>query len=150
MKAFRQGLILELVGREAITSQEQLRKRLRGRGVTATQATLSRDIAELALVKHAADGAYRVAGDNGAGPAEPAAGLRSAVAEYVGGIERVRELVVIRTAPGQAGILGIAVDRAALPEVAGTIAGDDTLLVIVRDARRARAFVKQIEEWART
>lgn len=150
MKAFRQGLILELVGREAITSQEQLRKRLRGRGVTVTQATLSRDIAELALVKHAADGAYRVAGDNGAGPAEPGEALRSAVADYVGGIERVRELVVIRTAPGQAGILGIAVDRAALPEVAGTIAGDDTLLVIVRNAKKAQAFVKQIEQWART
>jgi transcriptional regulator of arginine metabolism len=150
MKAFRQGLILELVGREAITSQEQLRKRLRGRGVTVTQATLSRDIAELALVKHAADGAYRVAGDNGAGAPEPAAALRGAVADYVGGIERVRELVVIRTAPGQAGILGIAVDRAALPEVAGTIAGDDTLLVIVRDVKRAKAFVQKVGEWARS
>jgi transcriptional regulator of arginine metabolism len=150
MKAFRQGLIVELVGREAITSQEQLRKRLRGRGVDVTQATLSRDIAELALVKHAADGAYRVAGENGAGPADPASALRGAVAEYVRGIDRVRELVVIRTAPGQAGILGIAIDRAALPDVAGTIAGDDTLLVIVRDAKRARMLVKRIDEWART
>jgi transcriptional regulator of arginine metabolism len=169
MKAFRQGLILELVGREAITSQEQLRKRLRGRGVDVTQATLSRDIAELALAKHAADGAYRVPGENGAGPVEPvrlrpegsggtspkleerrrAGALRGAVAEYVRGIDRVRELVVIRTAPGQAGILGIAIDRAALAEVAGTVAGDDTLLVIVRDAKRARALVKTLGEWAR-
>ena len=65
------------------------------------------------------------------------------------GVERVRELVVIRTAPGQAGILGIAIDRASLEEVAGTVAGDDTLLVIVRDAKRARSFVKMIEGWAR-
>ena len=65
------------------------------------------------------------------------------------GIDRVRELVVIRTAPGQAGILGIAIDRAALAEVAGTVAGDDTLLVIVRDAKRARALVKTLGEWAR-
>jgi transcriptional regulator of arginine metabolism len=150
MKAFRQGLILELVGREAITSQEQLRKRLRGRGVSVTQATLSRDIAELALAKHAADGAYRVPGENGSGPVEPAGAMRSAVAEYVRGLDRVRELVVIRTAPGQAGILGIAIDRAALPEVAGTVAGDDTLLVIVRDVRRAKAFVRTLGDWART
>jgi transcriptional regulator of arginine metabolism len=148
MKSFRQGLILELVGREAITSQEQLRKRLRSRGVEATQATLSRDIAELALVKHASDGAYRLPGTNGQ-PADPSAALSTAVAEYVRGVERVRELVVIRTAPGQAGILGIAIDRASLEEVAGTVAGDDTLLVIVRDARRARSFVKTIEGWAR-
>jgi transcriptional regulator of arginine metabolism len=150
MKAFRQGLILELVGREAITSQEQLRKRLRGRGVNVTQATLSRDIAELALAKHAADGAYRVPGVNGSGPVEPESALRAAVAEYVRGIDRVRELVVIRTAPGQAGILGIAIDRAALPEVAGTVAGDDTLLIIVRTVKRARTFVQTIEDWART
>jgi transcriptional regulator of arginine metabolism len=149
MKAFRQGLILELVGREAILSQEQLRKRLRARGVDVTQATLSRDIAELALVKHAADGAYRLAGENGANTADPGIALRGAVAEYVRGLERVRELVVIRTAPGQAGILGIAIDRAALAEVAGTVAGDDTLLVIVRTVRQARALVKQIEDWAR-
>jgi transcriptional regulator of arginine metabolism len=75
--------------------------------------------------------------------------MRSAVAEYVRGIDRVRELVVIRTAPGQAGILGIAIDRAALPEVAGTVAGDDTLLVIVRDAKRAKTFVQQVGGWAR-
>jgi len=150
MKAFRQGLILELVGREAITSQEQLRKRLRGRGVDVTQATLSRDIAELALAKHAADGAYRVPGENGTGPGEPVGALRGAVAEYVRGIDRVRELVVIRTAPGQAGILGIAIDRAALAEVAGTVAGDDTLLVIVRDVKRARAFVQKVNDWARS
>jgi transcriptional regulator of arginine metabolism len=150
MKAFRQGLILELVGREAITSQEQLRKRLRGRGVNVTQATLSRDIAELALAKHAADGAYRVPGQNGSGAVEPESALRGAVAEYVRGIDRVRELVVIRTAPGQAGILGIVIDRAALPEVAGTVAGDDTLLVIVRDVKRAKAFVQDINDWARS
>jgi transcriptional regulator of arginine metabolism len=148
MKAFRQGLILELVGREAITSQEQLRKRLRGRGVTVTQATLSRDIAELALVKHASDGAYRLPGANGQ-PADPSTALSTAVAEYARGVERVRELVVIRTAPGQAGILAIAIDRASLDEVAGTVAGDDTLIVIVRDVKRARNFVKRIEGWAR-
>lgn len=147
MKAFRQGLILELVGREEIGSQEQLRRLLRGRGVDVTQATLSRDIAELGLVKHAGDGAYRLPGADEA-PADAETTLRRAVAEYLRKIERVRELIVLRTEPGQAGILGIAVDRAALDEIAGTIAGDDTLLVVVRDARRAKALVKRIEDWA--
>jgi transcriptional regulator of arginine metabolism len=149
MKGYRQGLILELVDREAITSQEQLRRQLRGRGVVATQATLSRDIKELGLVKRAADGAYRRPGAGDEAPADPETGLRRAVAEYLRRVDRVRELVVLRTDPGQAGILGIAVDRAGMGEVAGTIAGDDTLLVVVRDARRAKALVKQMEEWAR-
>ena len=59
MKAYRQSIVLDLVDREAVTSQEQLRRRLSGRGVAATQATLSRDIKELGLVKRASDGAYR-------------------------------------------------------------------------------------------
>ena len=65
MKAYRQSIVLDLVDREAITSQEQLRRRLQGSGVTITQATLSRDIKELGLVKRAADGAYSRPGPRG-------------------------------------------------------------------------------------
>jgi transcriptional regulator of arginine metabolism len=150
MKAFRQGLILELVERGEVSSQEQLRRLLRGRGVDVTQATLSRDIAELGLVKHAAERAYRLPGASGddEAPADAETTMRRAVGEYLRKVERVRELIVLRTEPGQAGILGIAIDRAALDEIAGTIAGDDTLLVVVRDARRAKALVKRIENWA--
>jgi transcriptional regulator of arginine metabolism len=57
----------------------------------------------------------------------------------------VQQLVVLRTGPGQAQLLGVAIDSAQLPEVVGTIAGDDTILVIARDARRARALVKRLE-----
>jgi transcriptional regulator of arginine metabolism len=148
MKAFRQGLIVELVGQDEITSQEQLRRLLRGRGVDVTQATLSRDIAELGLVKHAADGAYRRPGADEA-PADPDTTLRRAVAEYLRRVERVRELVVLRTEPGRAQPLAIAIDRADRAEIAGTVAGDDTILVIVRDARRAQALVRDFEDWAR-
>jgi transcriptional regulator of arginine metabolism len=151
MKTRRQAAILELVGREAIHSQEQLRKRLRGRGFDVTQATLSRDIRDLALVKRAADGAYQgsqgdPAHQAGRAVAPPGAGaaLQRALAEYASGVDRVQQFVVVRTGPGQAQPLALAIDRARLPEVIGTIAGDDTILVISRDARRARSLVKEL------
>lgn len=146
MKARRQAAILELVDREAIRSQEQLRRRLRTQGFDATQGTISRDIKELSLVKRAADGAYqRPAPEAQATPSTHAA-LYRAVTEYLGRIEHVQQLVVLRTGVGQAQPLAIAIDRARLPEVVGTIAGDDTILAIARDARRARALVRRLEE----
>src|SRR5262245_10789740 len=101
IKARRKELILELVENEAITSQEQLREKLKGHGVQVTQATLSRDIQELNLVKRAADGAYRRAvGDPVSGQNGP--GLQRAVGEYLRTFEAVEQLLVLRTDPGQA------------------------------------------------
>ena len=145
IKARRKAAILEIVEQEAITSQEQLREKLRDRGIDATQATLSRDIRELGLVKRAADGAYRRLG------AEPAAGdgqagLRRAVEEYLRTQEPVEQLLVLRTDPGQAQSLAIAIDRARVPEIAGTIGGDDTILVICRSARDAAAIADRFRE----
>ncbi len=149
MKAYRQSIILDLVDREAITSQEQLRRRLHARGVDVTQATLSRDIKELGLVKRAADGAYRRPGPEA--PQRPLADaqLRHAVGEYLRRVARVQQLLVLKTDPGQANPLAIAIDRALLPEVVGTIAGDDTILVVTPDGRRARALARRLESWAR-
>ena len=139
MKAIRKAAILELVDTEAITSQEQLRERLRARGIAATQATISRDIQELSLVKRAADGAYRRAGADGfTGDADVA--LRRAVEEYLRTQEAVQQLLVLRTDPGQAQPLAVAIDRARVPEIAGTIGGDDTILVICRSATEATAI----------
>ena len=138
MKPYRQSIIKELVERESITSQEQLRARLRERGIDATQATLSRDIRELQLVKRATDGAYRVAGATAANNGETDTILADAVAallrhqEVVGGY-----MIVLRTDPGQAQGLAVAIDRAHVSEIAGTIAGDDTILVICRSAEGA-------------
>jgi transcriptional regulator of arginine metabolism len=145
MKARRKASILELVEQEAITSQEQLREKLRARGIEATQATLSRDIGELGLVKRAADGAYRRLG------AEPTSGegqanLRRAVEEYLRTQESVDQLLVLRTDPGQAQSLAIAIDRARVPEIAGTIGGDDTILVICRSAKDAAAIADRFRE----
>lgn len=150
MKSQRQAAILDLVGREAVHSQEQLRRRLRARGFDVTQATLSRDIRDLGLVKRAADGAYQSAqSEAGAAPAGAGAALQRAVAEYASRVDRVRQLVVLRTGPGQAQPLALAIDRARLPEVVGTLAGDDTILVISRDERGARALVRALGNGSR-
>jgi transcriptional regulator of arginine metabolism len=145
MKPYRQSIIRELVERESITSQEQLRARLRERGIDATQATLSRDIRELQLVKRTADGAYRSAGNVAAGSnGDVETILGDAVAallrhqEIVGG-----HMIVLRTDPGQAQGLAVAVDRANVPDVAGTIAGDDTILVICRSAEGAERVTRR-------
>jgi transcriptional regulator of arginine metabolism len=147
MKRYRQSVILDLIDREGIESQEQLRRRLRTRGIEATQATLSRDLKELRLVKRAADGAYERPGRDNAAPVDAGAALRRSTGEYLRGIERVQQLLVLRTDPGQAQILALAIDRAAVPDVVGTIAGDDTILVVARQARCAQSILRRFEEW---
>jgi transcriptional regulator of arginine metabolism len=133
MKPQRQALIRELVEREAITSQEQLRSRLRDRGIEATQATLSRDIRELGLVKRTADGAYRSIGTVAqVGAADSGAGLARVMSEYLRSQEVVGNMIVLKTDPGQAQTVAIAIDRSNLAEIVGTIGGDDTILVICR------------------
>ena len=133
MKPHRQSVIRELVERESITSQEQLRTRLRDRGIDATQATLSRDIRELGLIKRTADGAYRPAGSAANGdPPDGGPGLARAMSEYLRSQEVVGQMIVVKTDPGQAQTLAVAIDRAHRPEIVGTIAGDDTILVICR------------------
>jgi transcriptional regulator of arginine metabolism len=146
MKPYRQSVIRELVDRESITSQEQLRARLRDRGIDATQATLSRDIRELGLVKRTADGAYRSVGTVANGDGADAETLLAAVtAEQLRHQEVIGHMLVLRTDPGQAQALAVAIDRAHVPEIAGTIAGDDTILVICRSTdgaeRVAQRFV---------
>src|SRR5438876_8335210 len=147
MKARRQALILELVDREALHSQEQLRRRLHQQGFEATQATISRDIKELGLVKRAGDGAYQRSGSEATNPESALAALERAAEEYLRGVERVQQLVVIRTGVGQAQPLAIAIDRARLPEAVGTIGGDDEALVVARDTKRAVALVKRLEKY---
>jgi transcriptional regulator of arginine metabolism len=147
MKRRRQAAVRDIVGHEAIRSQEQLRQRLVARGFEVTQATLSRDIKELGLVKRASDGAYQATEAGGAPPAA-AILLQRALAEYLAGADAVQQLVVLRTGPGQAQLLGLAIDRARLPGVVGTIAGDDTILVIARDRRHAQSLVRRFDELA--
>lgn len=146
MKAYRQSTILELVEREAITSQEQLRERLHGRGIDTTQATLSRDIRDLGLIKRATDGAYRRSDAAGLdGRADPDEALGVAVRDYLRQREAVEQLLVLKTDVGDAQPLALAIDRARLSEVVGTIAGDDTILVICRSAVQASALSDRLD-----
>jgi transcriptional regulator of arginine metabolism len=148
MKVRRQAAIVDIIQREPIRSQEQLRRRIKAEGFDVTQATLSRDIHDLGLVKGGPEGAYQMPGQTVERPDAAASMLQRALGEYLARVDQVQQLLVLRTGPGQAQLLGVALDRARLPEVVGTIAGDDTILVIAPDARRARALVKRLEEFA--
>jgi transcriptional regulator of arginine metabolism len=131
MKAWRQAQILDVIDHDAVASQEVLRQRLQSRGIDATQATISRDLKELGLVKRAGDGAYVRPGTERGSPAVSEQ-LRRAVGTLMRGLERVDQLLVVRTDRGQAQGLAEWFDRAQLPEVAGTIGGDDTILLVCR------------------
>ncbi|MEZ5316139.1 MAG: hypothetical protein R2752_01945 [Vicinamibacterales bacterium] len=145
MKTWRQSQILEVVDREAVTSQEALRQRLRERGIDATQATISRDLKELGLVKRAGDGAYVRPGDSRDSPAVGEQ-LRRSLVSLVRSVERVDALLVVRTDRGQAQGLAEWIDRAHVPEVAGTIGGDDTILLVCRGAEAASTLEARIRE----
>jgi transcriptional regulator of arginine metabolism len=149
MKAQRLSAIKDVVEHEAVRSQEQLRQHLAARGFVITQATLSRDIKELGLLKRSADGAYQPSSIEETPQTTALGSLGKALSEYLVNIEPVQQLVVLRTGAGQAQLLGLAIDRSRLPEVVGTLAGDDTILIIARDARNALAVVKKLKELAR-
>jgi transcriptional regulator of arginine metabolism len=146
MKARRQSVILDVIQRSPVRSQEQLRRGIRAVGFDVTQATLSRDIRELGLVKGGADGAYQAPGFAAAPNGKAAESmLHRAVAEYLLRVDRVQQLVLLRTGLGRAQALCVTIDDARLPEVVGTVAGEDTVLVIAPDTRRAKALVKRLE-----
>jgi transcriptional regulator of arginine metabolism len=149
MKSRRQSVVLDVIQQQPVRNQEQLRGLMRKAGFDVTQATLSRDIRELGLVKGGHAAAYQspAAADSNGQSAQSS--LNRAVAEHLARIDRVQQFVVLRTGPGQAQFLGVALDSARLAEVVGTIAGDDTILVITPDVRRARALVTRLEGLSR-
>src|SRR5438552_15729392 len=148
MKSRRQAVILELIDREPLHSQEVLRRRLHQKGFDATQATISRDISELGLVKRSGDGAYQRPGAEATNPETALAALERATADFLRSVERVQQLVIVRTGRGQAQVLAEALDRARLDEAVGTIAGDDTILIVARGARGAAALVKRLKDYS--
>jgi len=133
VKAKRQQMILGLVSREHLGSQEVIRARLQTAGVEATQSTISRDLEELGLARvHAADGMrYVVPGEGNQAP--PLALLRHLLDEFALSFVRAGAGLVVRTPPGAAAALAEGIDRAGLADVAGTIAGDNTILILGRE-----------------
>lgn len=138
-KSFRQGQILKIVRNKEIYTQEELARELGQVGIQTTQVTLSRDMRELGLVK-TAEG-YRPLQRESNGPR-----LADVANEYLLDIQVAQNLIVLRTSPGNASPLAVAIDRAELDDVVGTVAGDDTVLVIAPDTESADRFRKRMLE----
>jgi len=141
-KTFRHGQILRLVSGERIANQEELRHRLAQQKLRVTQATLSRDLQELKLVK--TNEGYK----SGSGMPEEAATvppLARALREFLLDIRPAQNLLVCKTPPSGAQPLAAAVDGARFPEIAGTIAGDDTVLIITGSTKARESLQKKIE-----
>jgi len=148
MKTRRLTAIRQIVDQEPVHSQEELRRRLETKGFVVTQATLSRDIKELGLVKRASDGAYQTDAADPGSTATAAVALSRALSEFLLSVDAAQQLVVVKTGPGQAQLLSLAIDRARLSDVVGTIAGDDTILVVCRDVRCAQSTRSTLERLA--
>jgi transcriptional regulator of arginine metabolism len=149
VKARRQHAILSLVARERLGTQEDIRSRLAGMGLEATQSTISRDIEELGLARvHAHDGVRYVVPGEGDAPA-PLRMLQHLLEEFALSFTRASAGVVIRTPPGAAAALAEGIDRVGFADVAGTIAGDNTILVLGREGvapERLERSLSQIME----
>jgi transcriptional regulator of arginine metabolism len=144
-RARRQRAIADLLRSNTLASQDELAERLSDLGFSVTQATISRDLDHLGAVKIKRGGtvAYALPDELGglswAGPR-----LAAIVREWVRSMEPAGNLVVLRTPPGSAHLVGVALDQAELPEVAGTICGDDTVFVAVREPGNARSLVERL------
>lgn len=149
-KAQRQHLIAKLIEQQAVENQARLVELLADEGVVATQATVSRDLDDLGAVKvrvPGGDTAYAIP----ALPREqraPEDHLRRVFGDWVVEVDHSGNLVVLRTPPGSAHVVGSALDRSGLPEVIGTVAGDDTLIVIVAEGLRGADVARQLRELA--
>jgi transcriptional regulator of arginine metabolism len=136
----RHARIVELVTKRSVQSQLEMAGLLRAQGVAATQATLSRDIRELGLVK--VRGRYQAA--NAAAP--PPRDLRRSLQQLVVHSAVSGNILMVKTAPGNAHALGVILDSAEWPEVLGTVAGDDTVFALLRSATQGRRLLRKIEE----
>ncbi len=134
-KAQRQHRIAQLLARHRITSQGQLVELLTAAGLPATQATVSRDLEELGAVKVRVPGGETVYALPAFEPDRiaPLEHLRRVMGEWVAEVTHSQNLVVVRTPPGCAHVVASALDRSGIPGVLGTVAGDDTLLVVAAE-----------------
>jgi len=146
-KRFRQGQILKLLAGQPVGSQDQLRRQLGHLGVRVTQATLSRDLRELRLVKTSAG--YRPLASGAAEEASPLPTLARALKEFLLDLRPAQNMLILKTPPSGAQPLAAAVDAEHWKEVAGTLAGDDTVLVICSSGSACNAVRKRVEEMLR-
>lgn len=149
-RAQRERLILEIVASEPVHTQQALVQALRQRGLDVTQATVSRDVKRLGLVKIPdRDGRYRYVLPQQArqtAPPDAQARLAAAFREFVTDVDWGEGLVVVKTLAGRANAVAAAIDESRMPEVVGTVAGDDTILVVVRRAEDRAAVVRALRK----
>jgi transcriptional regulator of arginine metabolism len=136
-KPFRHGQILKLIRSRSLSTQDELARALKAAGIDATQVTLSRDIRELGLVK-TSDGYREMERES------PNLHFATLAAEFLQDVRQAQNQIVLRTAPGHASSVAVALDDEEWPEVVGTIAGDDTILVICPDQETAKAIRRKL------
>ena len=146
MKTKRQAKIMEIISKTNVETQEQLLQELQQAGFTATQATISRDIKELRIVKELTSfGTYRYTTAAKELPNTFSSRLNTIFRECVTGFDYAQNMIVIHTLPGLANAAASALDAMNMSVVLGTIAGDDTVFVVMRDTNSAAAFCGEIK-----
>lgn len=148
-KERRQRAVADLIRENALGSQEEVATRLSALGFDVTQATVSRDLEQLGALKVRRDGRITYAlpeqlGTNGPTPSRLASVLR----DWVRSVDTAATMVVLRTPPGSAHLVGVALDEAPWPEIVGTICGDDTIFAACRSARDAEALAAKLKQAA--
>ncbi len=146
MKTQRQAKIMEIISNQDVETQEQLLDALRAAGFNSTQATISRDIKELRIIKELTNfGTYRYTTSTKEVSGSFSSRLNTIFRECVTDFDYAQNLMVIKTIPGLASAAGSAIDAMNMSVVIGTLAGDDTVLVVMRDTNAAAAFYGEIK-----
>ena len=150
MKNDRQSRILEIIEREPIDTQEQLQQRLQEVGINCTQATISRDIKQLHLIKEPmGQGKYRYAVSIQRNKLNVADKLRTIFRESIVSVDYAQNIVVIKTMADLANAAAAALDSMNIPYVVGSLAGDDTVMLVARDTESARNFCDEVHDMLR-
>ena len=146
MKTQRQAKIMEIISTTNVETQEQLLSALQEAGFTSTQATISRDIKELRIVKELTSfGTYRYTTSARELPSTFSNRLNTIFRECVTGFDYAQNIIIIRTLPGLASAAGSAIDAMNMSMVVGSLAGDDTVMIVMRDNNSAAAFCGEIK-----
>ncbi len=147
MKFQRQNLILKLIENEPIETQKDLSDKLRAAGFDVTQATVSRDITELRILKVLGpDGRYRYSAASGDIVGDSTSRFRNIFRESVLSVDYAGNLLVIKTLPGVANAAALAVEAMNMSHVVGSLAGDDTVFFVIRDEERAAHLCEEIKK----
>ena len=146
LKERRQRAVADLIRANALASQDEVAARLAGLGFEVTQATVSRDLEQLGALKVRRDGrvSYALPDQLGGGGVAPSR-LATVLRDWVRSIEAAATIVVLKTPPGTAHLVGVALDESALPEIAGTICGDDTIFAACRSSADADALTAKLK-----